>query len=137
MHHKLRPPILRVVVPCLLLLPVVATAQVPDGSGGAPPPQAAPAAPSAPRASAAMGGPDSTLGLRAPDDRSVTLEVLQRTVRKSRASAQYTLDEAGTLDAVLGQRRASDVLRAPAGVRRRIDAVFPQTAVHFWDSDRI
>jgi predicted acetyltransferase len=85
-------------------------------------------------------GRSFTLGLRADGDQSLTLDVGSRSVRtRRRGSPQFTLDEDTTLDAVLGQLRASDLVRPrpPADVRRRIDALFPETALHFWNSDRI
>ncbi len=80
-----------------------------------------------------------TLGLRAPDGQSLTLDVRATGIRLRRSGAAYQLDEAGTLDALLGQRRASDLVRPrpPADVRRRIDALLPETPFHFWNSDRI
>ncbi|MEW5848017.1 MAG: TolC family protein [Myxococcota bacterium] len=65
MHHKLPPPILRVVIPVALTLSAVgAEAQV-QGEQGAAPTSSAPAASGA-RTSTSMGGPESTLGLRPP-----------------------------------------------------------------------
>lgn len=80
-----------------------------------------------------------TLGFRAPDGQSLTLAVRAAGARTSRAAAAYQLDEAGTLDALLGQRRASDLVRPrpPAEIRSRIDALLPETPFHFWNSDRI
>lgn len=79
-----------------------------------------------------------SLGLRAPGD-SLTLDVRGATARIGRGMPQYTLDEGATLDALLGQRRAGALLRprAPAEVRRRVDALLPETPLHFWNSDRI
>ena len=84
-------------------------------------------------------GAPFTLGLRAPDGQSLTLDVRATGARIRRAAAAYQLDEARTLDALLGQRRASDFVRPrpPATVRRRIDALLPETPFHFWNSDRI
>jgi predicted N-acetyltransferase YhbS len=89
--------------------------------------------------SAAVDGASFTLGLRAPDGQSVTLDVTPSRVRLRRTAPRYTLDESSTLDALLGQRRASDLVRPrpPAEVRRRIDGLLPETAFHFWNSDRI
>ncbi len=80
-----------------------------------------------------------TLGLRAPDGDALTLDVRGATGRVGRGAPGYTLDEHATLDALLGQRRAGALLRprAPAEVRRRVDALLPETALHFWNSDRI
>jgi predicted acetyltransferase len=80
-----------------------------------------------------------TLGLAAPDGQSLTLDVAGSRVRMRRMSAQYALDAAPTLDALLGQRRVSDLVRPrpPAAVRRRVDALLPEQAFHFWNSDRI
>ncbi len=80
------------------------------------------------------------LGLRAPDDQRLTLEIAPSTARVRRANtAAYELDEAATLDLLLGQRRASTLLRPRPGadVRRRIDGIFPETPWRFWNSDRI
>jgi len=80
-----------------------------------------------------------TLELQGPDSQRVTLDVGQTRARMMRGAAEYVLDESATLDAVLGQRRASALVmpRAPADVRRRIDALLPETAFRFWNSDRI
>jgi hypothetical protein len=80
-----------------------------------------------------------TLGLSAPDGQHVTLDVGASGARVRRNAAQYTLDEPSTLDAVLGQRRASALVRPrpPREIARRIDALLPETALRFWNSDRI
>ena len=84
-------------------------------------------------------GAPFALGLRAPGGQSLTLDVRAAGARTRRAAAAHQLDEAGTLDALLGQRRASDLVRPrpPAEVRRRIDALLPETPFHFRNSDRI
>jgi predicted N-acetyltransferase YhbS len=84
-------------------------------------------------------GAPFTLGMRAPDGQSLTLDVRAASARTRRAAAAYQLDEAGTLDGLLGQRRASDLARPrpPLEIRRRIDALLPETPFHFWNSDRI
>jgi predicted acetyltransferase len=85
-------------------------------------------------------GPAFALGLRAHGGQSLTLDVGVRSVRARRNAARpFTLDEDATLDAMLGQRRASDLARPrpPVAVRRRIDALLPETPLHFWNSDRI
>ncbi len=96
----------------------------------------------APQLNAAAGrhrGEPFTLGLRAPDGQSLTLDIAAARARLRRVAPQYTLDESSTLDALLGQRRASVLVRPrpPTDVRRRIDALLPTTAFHFWNSDRI
>lgn len=80
-----------------------------------------------------------TLGLRAPEGQALTLDVRGASVRIGRGPAQYALDERATLDALLGQRRAGALLRprAPADIHRRLDALLPETPLHFWNSDRI
>jgi predicted N-acetyltransferase YhbS len=84
-------------------------------------------------------GPTFTLGLSAHDGQSLTLAFGRKGVRATRSSPEYSLDESATLDALLGQRRASDLVRPhpPADVCRRIDALLPAQAFHFWNSDRI
>lgn len=84
-------------------------------------------------------GAPFTFSLRAPDGQSLTLDVRAAGARLRRAAAAYQLDEASTLDALLGQRRAGDLVRPrpPAEIRRRIDALLPETPFHFWNSDRI
>lgn len=84
-------------------------------------------------------GTPFTLGLRAPGQQALTLEVGHATIRAGALPPMYALDESGTLAALLGQGRASASVhpRAPAAVRRRIDALFPETPLHFWNSDRI
>jgi hypothetical protein len=84
-------------------------------------------------------GAPFTLDLRAHDGQSLTLDVGARAARIRRTPAQYQLDASGTLDAILGQRRASNLVRPrpPAAIRRRIDALLPETPFHFWNSDRI
>jgi predicted N-acetyltransferase YhbS len=84
-------------------------------------------------------GPAFRLGLRAPDGDGAVLDVTARSVGLRRGGADFELDQSATLDALLGQRRSSAVVRpTPAGeVARRIDAVLPQAALHFWAADRI
>lgn len=84
-------------------------------------------------------GTPFTLGLRASDGQSLTLAVDAAGARIRRAAAAYRLDEAGTFDALIGQRRASDLVRPrpPVEVRRRIDALLPETPFQFRNSDRI
>jgi predicted N-acetyltransferase YhbS len=91
------------------------------------------------RARARTPGPPLHLELCAPDDQSVTLGVAGRTVTLRGGEADLRLDEAGTFAAVLGQRRASRLARPQpdAAVPRRIDALFPETPLHFWMCDRI
>jgi predicted N-acetyltransferase YhbS len=84
-------------------------------------------------------GPSFRLGLGAPDGDSVVLDVAARSVASRRGGAEFELDEGGTLDALLGQQCASTLVRPKpaAEVARRIDAILPQAALHFWAADRI
>ncbi len=84
-------------------------------------------------------GPSFRLGLRAPDEDRALLDVTGRSVGLRRGGGELELDEDGTLDALLGQRRASGLVRPkPAeDVARRIDALLPRAALHFWAADRI
>jgi hypothetical protein len=84
-------------------------------------------------------GPPFTLVITAPGGQSRTLNVRAASLRAIRGRATYSLNEAATFDAIFGQRCASDLVRPrpPAEVRRRIDALLPETALHFWNSDRI
>jgi predicted acetyltransferase len=88
----------------------------------------------------ACPGPPFAVRLHAPDGQATTLDVRTPSVRRtSSIDAPYALDDAATLDVILGQRRASRLLRPrpPAAIGRRIDALFPETAFHFWNTDRI
>lgn len=81
-----------------------------------------------------------TLGLTTPDGERATLDVRARTaIVLLQKPAQYALDARGTLDLIVGQPAASELVRPspPAPVRARIDALFPSAAMHFWNSDRI
>lgn len=91
------------------------------------------------RGRAVAPGTPFTLGLRAPAQQLLTLDVGRATVRAGKKPPMYALDESGTLAALLGQRPAGASVRprARAAVRRRIDALFPETPLHFWNSDRI
>ena len=79
------------------------------------------------------------LGLCAPDGQAVTLDVGASRAQMRRGVAAYSLDEASTLDALLGQRRASAMVRPrpPREIARRIDALLPEMPLRFWNSDRI
>jgi predicted N-acetyltransferase YhbS len=79
------------------------------------------------------------LTLHAPDGEQATLAIAGASASVRRSPGEYTLDEAATLAAILGQGRASRLIRQrpPRDVARRIDAIFPETALHFWNSDRI
>ncbi len=84
-------------------------------------------------------GPAFRLRLSAPDETAV-LDVRTRSVGlRDGGGADVELDAAATVDALLGQRRAGGRTRprADAAVRRRLDALFPETPLHFWSSDRI
>lgn len=84
-------------------------------------------------------GPALRLGLHAPDGQRAIVDVAKRAVTVRRNGTAYELDAAATLDALLGQRRAGRLVRPrpAADVARRIDALLPETALRFWNSDRI
>jgi predicted acetyltransferase len=84
-------------------------------------------------------GTSFALTLNAPDDEQVTLAVSGDAAALRHRPGDYALDETATLDAILGQKRASRLVRPrpPRDVARRIDALLPETALHFWNSDRI
>lgn len=84
-------------------------------------------------------GPPLRLGLAAPDGERAVLDVGARAVTRRRNGGEFELDAAGTLDTVLGQRRASRLLRPrpPRDVARRVDALFPAAPLRFWSTDRI
>ncbi|MEX2246833.1 MAG: GNAT family N-acetyltransferase [Dehalococcoidia bacterium] len=79
------------------------------------------------------------LRLRGPDGQSLSVTVGASSARMGEGQPAFALDEAATLDAILGQRRASGLVRPrpPAAIARRIDALLPEAALHFWNSDRI
>jgi predicted N-acetyltransferase YhbS len=84
-------------------------------------------------------GDPLTLTLHAPDGEHATLAVSGASATLRRRPGDYTLDEQATLAAILGQQRASKLVRPrpPRNIARRIDALFPETPLHFWNSDRI
>jgi len=84
-------------------------------------------------------GAQFALTLHGADGERATLVVSGASVSLRRRGGEYALDEASTLAAILGQRRASQLVRPrpPREIARRIDALLPQTALHFWNSDRI
>ncbi|MEX0749455.1 MAG: GNAT family N-acetyltransferase [Dehalococcoidia bacterium] len=84
-------------------------------------------------------GEPFSLTLHAPDGEQATLAVSGASVSIRRRNGAYALDEAGTLAALLGQRRATKLVRPrpPADAARRIDSLFRQAPLHFWNSDRI
>jgi predicted N-acetyltransferase YhbS len=84
-------------------------------------------------------GPSFRLGLHAPHGDGAVLDVSARSVGLRRGDADFELDEGATLDALMGQRRASGLVRPKpdTDVARRIDALLPQAALHFWAADRI
>jgi hypothetical protein len=85
-------------------------------------------------------GDPFALTMHAPDGEEATLRVsgASASLRRS-ANGAYVLDEAATLDALLGQRRTSRLVRPrpPRELARRMDAILPESALHFWNSDRI
>jgi predicted N-acetyltransferase YhbS len=84
-------------------------------------------------------GPPVRLGLTSHDGERAVLDVTARSVAMRRNGATHVLDAGATLDALLGQQRASTLVRRhpPADVARRIDALLPETTPRFWNSDRI
>jgi predicted N-acetyltransferase YhbS len=85
-------------------------------------------------------GEPFALTLHAPAGEQSTLAVSGASASlRRRGNHAYALDEAATLDALLGQQRASPLARPRPSreTARRIDAIFPETALHFWNSDRI
>lgn len=88
---------------------------------------------------AEYAGPPFALTLHAPDGESATLAVAKSSASLRRKTGDCALAEASTLAVILGQKHASKLLRPrpPREVARRLDAIFPETALHFWNSDRI
>lgn len=84
-------------------------------------------------------GPPLRLGLAEPHGGRAVLDVGTRAVTRRRNGGEFGLDPAATLDALLGQRRASRLLRPrpPVAVARRADALFPEAPLRFWSTDRI
>jgi predicted N-acetyltransferase YhbS len=84
-------------------------------------------------------GAPFALTLHGPDGEQATLAVSGATASLRRRPGDYALDEAATLAAILGQQRTSKFVRPrpPSDIGRRIDAFFPETSFHFWNSDRI
>ena len=85
-------------------------------------------------------GDPFALTLHAPDGEQATLAVAGASASiRRRANGAYALDEAATLEALLGQRRASRLTRPrpTRDIARRMDAILPETALHFWNGDRI
>ena len=84
-------------------------------------------------------GAPLTLRFASPDGETVTLDVGASKARLTTRAAAYRLDAASSFDALLGQRRASALVRPrpPARIGNRIDALLPETPLHFWNSDRI
>jgi predicted N-acetyltransferase YhbS len=85
-------------------------------------------------------GDPFALTMHAPDGEAATLAITGATASiRRRANGAHALDEAATLDALLGQRRTSRLVRPrpPRELARRMDAILPESALHFWNSDRI
>lgn len=78
-------------------------------------------------------------GSRAPGGQALTFVIDEATVRLRATAATHRLDEGRTLITFMGQGRASTSVRPvlPTNARQRIDALFPETPLHFWNSDRI
>jgi hypothetical protein len=84
-------------------------------------------------------GSPFAMTLHAPDGERATLAFTGAKASLRRRTGEHELDERAMLDVLLGQRRASRLVRPrpPRDVARRIDAIFPETPLHFWNSDRI
>jgi predicted N-acetyltransferase YhbS len=84
-------------------------------------------------------GPPFRLRLNTIDE-SAVIDVRARSVAlRNGNAADIDLDANATLDALLGQRLPgrSARPRPAAPLRRRLDALFPDTPLHFWNADRI
>ncbi len=84
-------------------------------------------------------GPPFRLRLHTIDE-SAVLDVRARSVAlRTTNAADLDLDANATLDALLGQHlpARSARPRPTAPLRKRLDALFPETPLHFWNSDRI
>ena len=84
-------------------------------------------------------GPPFRLRLNTIDE-SAVLDVRARSVAlRNTNTADVDLDASATLDALLGQRLPGRVARPRpnAPLRNRLDALFPETPLHFWNTDRI
>lgn len=82
-------------------------------------------------------GPPLRLRFETPDGDELTAEIGRR---DDVAAAQpLAFDAAATLRVLFGQQEASPLAapRPPDDVARRLDALFPKTPLHFWNSDRI
>jgi hypothetical protein len=86
-----------------------------------------------------ISGPSFTLGLRAHDGQALTMHIGAGGAAVSRRAPAHTLGADATLASLLGQCGGGEVARPRprADVRSRLDALFPATALHFWNSDRI
>lgn len=84
-------------------------------------------------------GAPFTLTLHGPDAEHATLAVSGVSASLRRNKGAYVLDDRATLAALLGQRRVSTLVRPRPSrdIARRIDALLPETALHFWNTDRI
>jgi hypothetical protein len=85
-------------------------------------------------------GDPFALALHAPDGEEATLAVSGASASLRRpANGASALAEAATLDALLGQRRTSRLVRPrpPRELARRMDAILPESALLVWNSDRI
>jgi hypothetical protein len=91
--------------------------------------------------SRAAGHPGPAFRLRlSTADETAVLDVRTRSVAlRGGGAADIELDGAATLDALLGQRCAGARARhrLDPRLRKRLDALFPEAALHFWSSDRI
>ena len=73
-------------------------------------------------------------------DESAVIDVRARSVAlRTTNAADLDLDANATLDALLGQRLPARSARPRVGaaLRKRLDALFPETVLHFWNTDRI
>jgi hypothetical protein len=90
-------------------------------------------------AAARHRGEPFTLGFTSADGEQVTLDAGASSARVTRATPAYRLDADASLAVLLGGARASSVVRPRplARIARRIDALLPEVAMHFWNADRI
>jgi hypothetical protein len=79
------------------------------------------------------------LTMHGPDGEQATLAIAGANASLRQRPGEYALDERATLDVIFGQGRASRLMRPrpPREIARRVEAIFPETALHFWNSDRI
>ncbi|HYM16420.1 MAG TPA: GNAT family N-acetyltransferase [Dehalococcoidia bacterium] len=84
-------------------------------------------------------GPEVRLGLSARGGEAAVLRVVSRSAGVERGGADVELGERATLDGLIGQRRVGRLARPrpDAALARRIDALLPEAALRFWNTDRV